>query len=459
MRSICSILTLFFRSVPCIFTAKSDTMKKFFTWFAAAMLVLTGFAQNYPHQSDVLWVTTPNNRNWLYALNEEATVIVAVYQYGMLLSEAEIAYEIGLELMPAQKSGTLKLQNGQAQVSLGTLAEPGFKDCRFELKLNGQTYKHHIKLGFEPEKLKPHTAYPPDFKSFWDQAKTEAALCPSEIEMKFVPEYSNQTIDCYLVKLQVYKKGQYVYGYLTKPKKPGRYPVVFSPPGAGVKPMNPLKDLFYAENGFIRFDMEIHGIRPDLDAETYQEISRAFSTGNTGYLVNGLDNRDSYYMKKVYLSMLRALDYLTTLPEWDGKNLIAQGSSQGGALALVAAALDPRVTLCAANHPALSDMAGYKANRAGGFPHLFTKTTGMDTPEKLKTLEYYDVVNFARHIQAPVFMSWGFNDDVCPPTTSYIVYNALQCPKEALITPVNEHWISQTTRHEIMHWMQRNLKE
>ena len=31
-------------------------------------------------------------------------------------------------------------------------------------------------------------------------------------------------------------------------------------------------------------------------------------------------------------------------------------------------------------------------------------------------------------------MTWGYNDDTCPPTTSYIVYNVLNCPKEALIT-------------------------
>src|SRR5690606_8321620 len=96
----------------------------------------------------------------------------------------------------------------------------------------------------------------------------------------FFPEYSNDKVDCYLVKIQAYKKGHYVYGYLTMPKKSGKFPVVFSPPGAGIKPMNPLKDIFYAENGFIRFDMEIHGIRPDLDKATYDEVSRAFGRGN-----------------------------------------------------------------------------------------------------------------------------------------------------------------------------------
>lgn len=415
-------------------------------------------AQNYPHQSDVLWVTTPDSKDWLYSLNEEANITVSLYRYGILQEGIEIAYSVGPELMPADKKGVVKPKNGSVVISLGTMSEPGFRDCKLSVTLDGNEFRHHIKVGFAPEKLTPYTAYPSDFAAFWENAKKEASQCPMEIEKVFVPEYSGSAVDCYLVKLQAYKRGQYVYGYLTVPKKEGRFPVVFSPPGAGIKPMDPLKDIFYAENGFIRFDMEVHGIRPDLDAETYREISRAFGSGNNSYLVNGLDDRDSYYMKKVYLSCIRALDFLTTLPEWDGKNLIAQGGSQGGALAMITAGLDDRITACAANHPALSDMAGYKAGRAGGYPHLFTRFQGMDTPEKLNTLQYYDVVNFVRHIRVPVFMTWGFNDDVCPPTTGYIVYNALDTQKEALVTPVNEHWISLTTRHSILDWIKKNLK-
>lgn len=105
--------------------------------------------------------------------------------------------------------------------------------------------------------------------------------------------------------------------------------MVIAPPGAGIKPMDPLKDLFYAENDVIRFDMEIHGIRPDLSAEDYKSISQSFGNGNNSYLVNGLDDKDNYYMKKVYVSMVRVVDFLTQLPQWDGKNVMAQGNSQG----------------------------------------------------------------------------------------------------------------------------------
>ena len=64
----------------------------------------------------------------------------------------------------------------------------------------------------------------------------------------------------------------------------------------------------------------------------------------------------------------------------------------------------------------------------------------------MKTLAYYDVVNFAKQITVPVYMTWGFNDNTCPPTTSYIVYNVLNCPKEALITPVNDTGTSERSQ-------------
>lgn len=425
-----------------------------YLWLLAAMM----YAGNYPYQSNVLWVTTPDHADWLYKTGEKAEITVALYEYGILQDGVEISYSIAPDMMPAEITGKVLLKNGKAIIPIGTMKKPGFSDCRLSVKLKGRTYRHHIKVGFSPEKLQPYVKMPADFVAYWQQAMKEAEKCPMEITSTYVEKYSSDKVDCYLVKLQCYKKGQYVYGYLTKPKAKGEYPVVFSPPGAGIKPMDPMKTIFYAEQGCIRFDMEIHGIRPDLDAATYKEISAAFGNRNNSYLVNGLEDRDSYYMKKVYLACVRAIDYLTSLPEWDGKNVIAQGGSQGGALALITTALDKRITACVANHPALSDMAGYKDGRAGGYPHLFTKFDGMDTPDKLKTLEYYDVVNFAKQIKVPVFMTWGYNDDTCPPTTSYIVYNVLTCPKEALITPVNEHWVSTETRHEQLDWIKKKLK-
>jgi cephalosporin-C deacetylase-like acetyl esterase len=268
----------------------------------------------------------------------------------------------------------------------------------------------------------------------------------------------------YLLKIK-YDKRHSIYAYLSKPKECSmvngqcstkKYPVVLCPPGAGIKTIKEhMRNLYYAKNGFIRLEMEIHGLNPEMTEEQFREITTAFDYEN-GYLTNGLDNKDNYYMKHVYVACVRAIDYLCSLPDWDGKNVFVQGGSQGGALSLITAGLDPRVTACVANHPALSDMAGYLDNRAGGYPH-FNRLSHMLTPEKVETMAYYDVVNFARRITCPVYLTWGYNDNVCPPTTSYIVWNLITAPKESLITPVNEHWTTTETNYSQMLWLKKQI--
>lgn len=433
-------------------------LKKLFVSMLFVLIAsLSVQAENYPYRSDILWVTVPDHADWLYRTGEQAKIEIQLYRYGIPQDGVEVSYALGQELLPSERQGSVKLKNGRAVISVGTMRNPGFLDCVLKADIAGKSCTHHVKIGFSPEKLRPYTQQPTDFVEFWNKAKSEAEQCPMAFTTKYVPEYSNEKVDCYLIKLQCYKKGQHVYGYLTRPKAKGKYPVVLCPPGAGVKTLKePMRHRFYAEQGFIRLEMEIHGLNPELSPETFKDLSASFGD----YLLKGLDDRDNYYMKKVYLACVRAIDYLTSLDEWDGKNVIVQGGSQGGALALITAGLDSRVTLCVANHPALSDMAGYKAGRADGYPHFFTKLNDYrtDTPEKLQTMVYYDVVNFARQISIPVYLTWGYNDNTCPPTTSYIVYNTLTCPKEALITPINEHWVSETTEHTQLDWIKSKLK-
>ena len=416
---------------------------------------LSATAENYPYRSDYLWQTVPNHADWLYKTGEKAKVDVGFYLYGMP-QDVEVSYEIGPDMMPATSSGKVKLKNGRATIDMGTMKQAGFLDLRLTAQYEGKKYQHHVKVGFSPEKLKPYTKNPSDFDTFWKANLDEARKTPVSVTCKKAEKYSTDETDCYLLKIKTDKRHS-IYAYLTRPKKAGKYPVVLCPPGAGIKTIKePMRSIFYAKNGFIRMEMEIHGLNPEMTEEQFREITAAFDYEN-GYLTNGLDNRDNYYMKHVYTACVRAIDYLTSLPDWDGKNVFVQGGSQGGALSLITAGLDPRVTACVANHPALSDMAGYLDNRAGGYPH-FNRTNAMLTPQKVETMAYYDVVNFARRIQCPVYLTWGYNDNVCPPTTSYIVWNLITAPKESLITPVNEHWTSNETNYKQMLWLKEHLR-
>lgn len=434
-------------------------MRKFFAALVVAFVSFVAGAENYPYRSDVLWVTVPDHADWVYRTGENANVEVQFFKYGIPQDGVVVDYEIGPDMLPAEKSGKVTLKNGKAMIPVGTMKEPGFRDCRLKATVGGKTYKHHVKVGFSPEDIVPYTAMPADFDKFWEDNLAELSKVKLQYTMVPSEKYSTDKFEAYLVNLIVNNQKQSVYGYLFIPRdaEPGSCPIVICPPGAGIKTIKePLRHRYYADNGCIRFEMEIHGLNPEMTTEEFNEITRAFNGRENGYLTNGIDNRDNYYMKRVYLALVRAVDFLTTLPQWDGKNVIMQGGSQGGALALIGTALDPRVTACVANHPALSDMAGYKAGRAGGYPHFF-RVDGMDTPDKISTMAYYDVVNFARNIKVPVYMTWGYNDDVCPPTTSYAVWNVITSPKESLITPINEHWTSEDTEYGHMVWILNHL--
>ena len=423
--------------------------------FALSFISNKANAENYPYRSDYLWLTVPDHADWLYKTGEKAKIDVGFYLYG-IPQDIEVNYEIGPDMMPSTQKGKVSLKNGRTIIDMGTMKKPGFLDLRLSAIVNGKKCNHHVKVGFSPEQLKPYTKNPSDFDDFWKKNMDEARQTPLSVNCEKVDKYTTDEFDCFLLKIKTDKKHS-VYGYLTKPKKEGKYPAVLCPPGAGIKTIKePMRNTYYAKNGFIRLEIEIHGLNPELSTETFQEISAAFSDEN-GYLNNGLDNRDNYYMKHVYVACVRCIDYLTTLPDWDGKNIIVQGGSQGGALSLITAGLDSRITACVANHPALSDMAGYLDHRAGGYPH-FNQSNEMLTAQKVNTLQYFDVVNFARQITCPTYLTWGYNDNTCPPTTSYIVWNTITAPKESLITPINEHWTSENTNYNQMLWIKKHLK-
>ena len=85
------------------------------------------------------------------------------------------------------------------------------------------------------------------------------------------------------------------------------------------------------------------------------------------------------------------------------------------------------VTCFAAIHPAMCDHSGFLHHRAGGWPHYFYQQS--PTEAQRQTAAYYDVVNFARQLKVPGWFSWGYNDEVCPPTSMFSAYNSITAPK------------------------------
>ena len=122
-------------------------------------------AENYPYRSDYLWVTVPDHANWLYKTGEHARVEVQFYKYG-IPCDAVVEYTIGGDLLASDQQGKVTLKNGRATIDMGTSKTPGFRDLRLTATVDGTTYRHHVKVGFSPEKIKPFTQLPKDFSDY-----------------------------------------------------------------------------------------------------------------------------------------------------------------------------------------------------------------------------------------------------------------------------------------------------
>ena len=126
--------------------------------------------------------------------------------------------------------------------------------------------------------------------------------------------------------------------------------------------------------------------------------------------------------------MSRAVDYVASLPEFDGKNIAASGNSQGGGTALALAYLNKKITCVAASVPALCDHNGNLLKRVPGWPRLNLGMPG----KKHTALPYFDGATFASFIKVPTIISVGFVDDTCYPASVYAAYNNLKGQKKIL---------------------------
>ena len=82
-----------------------------------------------------------------------------------------------------------------------------------------------------------------------------------------------------------------------------------------------------------------------------------------------------------------------------------------------------------------------------------------NTPEKISTTQYYDVVNFARRLQVPGYYSWGYNDPTCPPTSLYAAYNVIAAPKQLYVVHDAGHWRYPEQTRLALKWLYERLSE
>lgn len=433
------------------FNGQTFFRKDIYTIFV--LLFFTGnlFAyENYLHLEIV-----PNHDNWTYNLGEKVSFTIRVVRAGITVKNTTITYQIGLEKMKPDFTKTKTVKNGVITVEAGTLKNPGFLTCKATTEIDGMKYEEHTTVGFNPEKIQPTTTLPKDFKQFWDKAIQETSQIPMEPMLTYLPERSTPKYKMYHVRLQHYKMKSYIYGLLCIPTSPGKHPAVLKVPGAGVK-KDPA-DTELAEKGFITLLIGINGIPYTMDDEVYNSLQNGVLAD---YPFIHLDDKDHYYYRRVYTGCIRAIDFIYTLPEFDGVNLGVSGGSQGGALTIVTAGLDKRVKALVAFYPALCDLTGYLHGRAGGWPAMFAPENAKlnNKPEKIETSKYFDVVNFARLVTAPGYYSFGYNDPTCPPTSTFSAYNVVTAPKKLFIAYNTGHWRTTEQQAVTQTWLINQLR-
>lgn len=393
----------------------------------------------------------PENGQWTYTPGEKVVFSVNLLRCNVPQGDVELTYDISEDMMPARHKGKVKLKNGRGSIDAGTLNKPGFLRCHVRMKQNGRDYEGTGTVGFSPEKLSPVTQQPADFKEFWEKAIADARKWDLEPMMTLMPERCTPKVNVYHVSWANNDWGSRMYGTLSVPVAPGKYPAILKLPGAGVRGYN--GDTSHAEKGFIILEVGIHGIPVNLPSNVYHNL---YNGALKRYHSFNMDDRDRYYYKRVFTGCVRGIDFIEQLPEYNGC-LATFGGSQGGGLAIIVAGLDSRVKGLVSYYPAMSDMAGYTAGRAGGWPHTL-KDKKFHRPDIINTLAYFDVSSFAREIKVPGFYTFGYNDMVCPPTTTMSVYNVIDAPKELMITETTAHYAYTEQGSAAWNWVMDFLR-
>ncbi|WP_455169043.1 acetylxylan esterase [Aegicerativicinus sediminis] len=430
-------------------------MKLKFKFSILFALLFYSYLSAQPREELVKVIVTPNHNDWTYEIGEQAEFSMTALRNNIPIEGIEIKYTIqpdpGYRFITIWDEGSLNLKKGSTKVKAKKFNEAGFLRCTATVEVSGNEYSSYATVGFSPDKIEPTTTLPKDFEEFWKKGKEDLGKVAINPVLTLMPERCTDKVDVYHVQLDNVQ-GK-IYGVLCKPKKEGKYPAILHVPGAGVRPY--YGEVSEAEEGFISFTIGIHGIPVNLDQTVYDNLRQG---ALNQYFTTNLDDKDNAYYKRVYLGCVRAVDFIESLENFDGKNLGVTGGSQGGALSIITASLDSRISYLAAFYPALSDMTGFLHGRAGGWPQLFTDEY-TNKPEKIETSKYYDVVNFARFVKVPGWYSWGYNDNVCPPASMYAAYNVINAEKELHVFQETQHWTFPEQREMKDSWLFEKLRK
>lgn len=399
---------------------------------------------------------TPDHSDWTYRCKSNVSLEVQVIKHNVSISNVTVSYTWGYEQRPALTKDSLRIdKTGKATLTLKGADVPGFMTFTASVRIDGEQYTNYINLAFDPLKIQPTTSLPEDFMDWWQGELRKAEAVPLQPVFKHEPAMSNGKADVYMVHFQNHKVGSYIYGMLTVPKTAGRHAAVVEYPGAGIHKFQS-GNMAWADSDIVCLQIGIHGIPLDMEAEVYQNLTNG---GLANYAYLGLEHRDNYYYRRVFLGAAKAVDFLKSLEYVDSTRIGVYGGSQGGLLSLVVGALKPEVRCVSAAYPAMCETAGSRYDRAEGWPRLFVWRKGTDTPQIREVVKYFDAVNFARFVRQDIQFIQGYNDHVCMPTTTFCAYNVIPKGRKTLLTPYDcSHWLYPEQHAARRQWMCERLR-
>jgi cephalosporin-C deacetylase len=407
----------------------------------AALIVVVNFGVLLAAEPALTLKVVPERESGIYDVGEEAVFIVTVSRGDDRVTDGSVNFVVD-DFLAAGKAaglpqGNVKLGDGPAKV-VAKGRRPEFLRCQVTYTpAEGKAVRASAGVGFSPEEIGLSLPVPDDFDEFWAEQKRQLADVPLGPKLTSVENKTNG-VESFNVQVQCLG-GAPVSGYFSKPidAKPKSLPIVLWVHGAGVRSSSLPNSLKGAQAGFLSMDINAHGSPNGKPGAFYSELSRG---ALNDYRYAGRKSRDTIYFRGMYLRIVRAIDFLTAQPEWDGKTVAAVGHSQGGGQSLVAGGIDDRVTFIAPGVPAICDHSGNSAGRVNGWPKLVPNGADGKPDSKIQiAARYVDAVNFASRCKAEAIMSVGFIDAVCPPSSCYAAYNALLGKKSVINEPLMGH--------------------
>lgn len=288
-----------------------------------------------------------------------------------------------------------------------------------------------------PEAQRIARPEPADFDAVWDKYKAELAQAPMQVlekkPLNDAKESGARADMANKLKIAVFDMkvscpgGKNVSGILCVPQdKSRKYPAIVYYHGAGV-----VSSSAVLNSDAITFNVNAHGLPNLMPKKFYDDISK---NKNPYY---GSSDYKAQMFRYMFLRVLRSLEFVRTLPEWNGKDLIVTGGSQGGVQTIVAAAQDKYVSLAVPSIPAMVGVAEFiqKKNVESTWPSPYVKDyqAGKDVTEAAKKFDYLDGAFHLRRVKCPIYVSVGMFDhhaahvaaalNDCPSKEKVFTYN------------------------------------